>query len=70
MRDLILILCIRWTKQGHYKEYNNNRVSEDDEGYEQEEEDMISIDKAIEVTLFYFFSQLFEQKKNLVLELV
>jgi hypothetical protein len=38
-------------------------VSEDDEGYEQEEEDMISIDKAIEVTLFYFFSQLFEQKK-------
>ena len=35
---------------GHYKEFNNNnRVSEDDEGYEQEEEDVISIDKAIEI---------------------
>ena len=35
--------------KGHYKEFNNNRVSEDDEGYEQEDEDIISVDKAIEV---------------------
>lgn len=36
--------------KGHYKEYTNSKtVSEDDEGYEQEEEDSIGIDKAIEV---------------------
>lgn len=29
-------------------------MSEDDEGYEQEDEDMISIDKAIEVIYFKF----------------
>ena len=35
---------------GHYKEFtSNNRVSEDDEGYEQEDEDVISIEKAIEI---------------------
>ena len=34
---------------GHYKEFSSNRVSEDDEGYEQEEEDSISLDKALEV---------------------
>ena len=34
---------------GHYKEYSKNRfLSEDDEGYDPDEEDSISIDKAID----------------------
>ena len=51
-------------KQGHYKEFNNNRVSEDDEGYEQEEEDMISVEKAIEVILFDCFVTISTTKKK------
>jgi hypothetical protein len=36
--------------QGHYREYSSNKaVSEDDEGYEQEEEDSIGIEKALEI---------------------
>jgi hypothetical protein len=35
---------------GHYKEFSNAKAhSEDDEGYEQEEEDSICLDKAIEI---------------------
>lgn len=32
---------------GHFREYN--KMSEDDEGYEQEEEESISIEKALEM---------------------
>ena len=37
---------------GHFKEYSNNKaISEDDEGYEQEEEESISLEKALEICI-------------------
>ena len=37
---------------GHFKEYSNNKaISEDDEGYEQEEEESISLEKALETCI-------------------
>lgn len=36
---------------GHFKEFNNKTQSEDDEGYEQEEEDSICLEKAIEICI-------------------
>ena len=34
---------------GHFREYANIKMSEDDEGYEQEEEDSITIEKALDM---------------------
>jgi hypothetical protein len=39
---------------GHYKEFSKSRIiSEDDEGYDQDEEDSISLEKAIEVNIYH-----------------
>ncbi len=35
---------------GHYREFSSNKATEDDEGYEQEEEDSVNLDKALEVS--------------------
>ena len=37
---------------GHYKAYNK-AASEDDEGYEQEEEETIGLEKALDVRFFW-----------------
>lgn len=34
---------------GHFKEYTSNRLSEDDEGYDQEEDEVTCFDKALEI---------------------
>jgi len=47
---------------GHYREYTSMKLSEDDEGYEQEEEEVISFDKAIEVCISNVFEAEYHYK--------
>ena len=50
---------------GHYKEFSKSRVlSEDDEGYDQDEEDTITLEKAIEVNIYELLFILIFNKEN------